>query len=66
MRTPNGKVKLFIEPPLDDAATDGAARGGPHPALLQWASVLERYVKAYPDQWLLLRPALVEDAERQG
>ena len=39
-----------------------AARGGPHRALLKWASVLERYVKAYPDQWLLLQPALVEDA----
>ena len=62
VRMPDGKVKLFIEPPIDAAATEGAARGGPHPALLKWASVLERYVKAYPDQWLLLQPALVEDA----
>jgi KDO2-lipid IV(A) lauroyltransferase len=61
VRLPNGKVKLFIEPPIDAGATDGGPRGGPHPALLKFASVLERYVKAYPDQWLLLQPALVED-----
>jgi KDO2-lipid IV(A) lauroyltransferase len=63
VRMPSGKVKLFIEPPIDASATDGASRGGSHPALLKWASVLERYVKAYPDQWLLLQPALVEDAK---
>jgi len=61
VRLPDGKVKLLIEPPIDAAAMDGAG-AGPHPALLKFASVLERYVKAYPDQWLLLQPALVEDA----
>ena len=60
VRTPGGKVKLFIEPPIE---TDGLrATDGPHPALLRWAALLERYVRAYPDQWLLLQPALVEDA----
>jgi hypothetical protein len=30
---------------------------------MQWARVLERYVTAYPDQWLMLQPALFEDME---
>lgn len=60
VRTPGGKVKLFIEPPI--APPERRAADGPHPALLQWASLLERYVRTYPDQWLLLQPALVEDA----
>ena len=59
VRTPAGKVKLFIEPPIEPGAR---ATDGPHPALLQWAALLERYVRTYPDQWLLLQPALVEDA----
>ena len=64
VRTPEGKVKLFIEPAIEagDRATDGA----PHPALLRWAALLERYVTTYPDQWLLLQPALVEDASEEG
>jgi len=32
-------------------------------ALLEWAAVLERYVRAYPDQWLMIQPALCEDVE---
>jgi KDO2-lipid IV(A) lauroyltransferase len=67
VRTEAGKVRLFVEPPIDLAArsaTDGAAHGAAESArsaLLEWAAVLERYVRAYPDQWLLLEPALVED-----
>jgi KDO2-lipid IV(A) lauroyltransferase len=59
VRTPEGKVKLFIEPAIE--AGERAAGGAPHPALLRWAALLERYVKTYPDQWLILQPALVED-----
>jgi len=60
VRMPGGKVKLFIEPAIE-VGNKRAKDGAPHPALLEWARVLERYVKTYPDQWLLLQPALVED-----
>lgn len=60
VRTVAGKVKLFIEPCIE-VGERSAAVGGPHPALLQWAATLERYVRAHPEQWLLLRPALAED-----
>jgi KDO2-lipid IV(A) lauroyltransferase len=63
VRTAAGKVRLFVEPPIDLSGHTAArgARDGARSALLEWAAVLERYVRAYPDQWLLLEPALVED-----
>ena len=67
VRTRDGKVRLFVEPairvePVDaGASATGTAR--PHPALLEWAAVLERYARAYPDQWLMVQPALYEDVE---
>jgi KDO2-lipid IV(A) lauroyltransferase len=66
VRTAEGKVRLFVEEPIHVAPDDSTSRGGPHPALLQWAAVLERYVRAYPDQWLMLQPALREDAGDRG
>jgi KDO2-lipid IV(A) lauroyltransferase len=63
VRTTGGKVRLFVEPAIYVEPVESNAAGAPHPALLQWAAVLERYVRAYPDQWLMLRPALCEDAE---
>ena len=33
------------------------------PALLQIGKVIEKFVPAYPDQWLVLSPAFVEDSE---
>ena len=61
VRTARGKVKLFVEPPIevDAAGGPGAARE----ALLRWAAVLEKYVRSYPDQWLMLEPALAEDKD---
>jgi len=32
-------------------------------ALAECRAVLERYVRAYPDQWLMIQPALCEDVE---
>ena len=58
VRIPDGKVRLFIEPAINVSETAGQ---GTDPALLRWAAVLERYVRAYPDQWLRLGPALMED-----
>ena len=65
VRTEDGRVRLFVEPPIrvEPAPGDESGACRPHPALLQWASILERYVKAYPDQWLVLQPALCQDAE---
>lgn len=62
IRTPDGRVRIQIEEPIwvDPAA---AELDGVHPALPQFAAILERYVKAYPEQWLLLQPAFVEDSD---
>jgi phosphatidylinositol dimannoside acyltransferase len=55
VRTPEGNIRLFIEEPI--RADDGldAAMG-------RVAAVIERYVAAYPEQWLVLHPAFDEDA----
>ena len=67
VRTGEGKVRLFVEPAIRVEPANECANvtetGGPHPALLEWAAVLERYVRAYPDQWLVIQPALCEDVE---
>ena len=59
------KVRVLIEPLIEVAAAEDTTPGGRDPldvAMAQWASVLERYVRTYSDQWLLLQPALCEDA----
>jgi KDO2-lipid IV(A) lauroyltransferase len=62
IRTPAGRIKIHIEEPIwVDPAADHV--DGAHPALLQLASIIERYVKTYPEQWLLLHPAFVEDSD---
>jgi KDO2-lipid IV(A) lauroyltransferase len=61
VRTAGGKVKVLVEPHIEVDASRGA--DGARDALLRWATVLERYVRAHPDQWLLLEPALVEDKD---
>lgn len=58
VRTPGGKVQLFVEPRIE---VNSGGADATRDALLRWAAVLERYVRAHPDQWLLLEPALVED-----
>ena len=60
IRRRHGKIRLFIEEPI--FVEQNCPRGQTHPALLQLAGVLERYVRAYPHQWLILRPAWCEDA----
>jgi KDO2-lipid IV(A) lauroyltransferase len=58
VRTPEGKIKLFIE----DAIT---ADDGLDAAMGRVAKVIEKYVGAYPEQWLVLHPAFDEDAAAQ-
>ena len=65
IRAPDGRIRIYIEEAI---YVDPAAEhvDGMHPALLEFAAVLERYVKAYPEQWLLLQPAFVEDSLGAG
>jgi KDO2-lipid IV(A) lauroyltransferase len=59
VRTPGGKLRVIIEPALgSESKTAGV---GADPVMIEWAAVLERYVRQFPDQWLLLQPAVEED-----
>jgi len=60
LRSPTGCCRVFAEAPI---RVDPAAElvGGVHPALLEWGKVIEKFVAAYPEQWLVLDPAFVED-----
>jgi len=61
LATRPGRCRVCVEPAIE---VDPQAEpiGGVHPALLQVAAAIEKYIVAYPDQWLLLDPAFVEDA----
>ena len=60
IRTASNKVRIFIEQAIvvapetgdDDPLT---------PALQKLAGVLEKFVRAYPEQWLVLEKAFCED-----
>jgi KDO2-lipid IV(A) lauroyltransferase len=56
VRTPEGRIKLFIEDPIDvvDNDVDGAME--------KMAAVIAAYVARYPEQWLVVHPAFCEDA----
>lgn len=56
VRSSSGRVRVIIEPPILVAPGEDEA------ALGKIATVLERYVKTYPEQWLMLQPAWCEDA----
>ena len=60
VRTASGRCRLFVESAI---RVDPNAKliDGVHPQLLQWAKVLEKYIAAYPEQWLMLEAAFVED-----
>jgi lauroyl/myristoyl acyltransferase len=59
VRAPDGRVRIFVEEaidvphPLDDQAMADAMQ--------KISRVLEKYVKAYPEQWLVFTPAFSED-----
>jgi lauroyl/myristoyl acyltransferase len=59
IRTHEGKIRIHIEPHIDVDPSDH----DPHPALIRFASVLEKYVGEYPEQWLLFHRAFCEDCE---
>jgi KDO2-lipid IV(A) lauroyltransferase len=58
IRTAERCIRIHIDPHIDVEPSDQ----DPHPALLQLSAVLERYVRTYPQQWLVLHPAFCEDA----
>ncbi len=61
VRTRNGRCRVMAEAPIF-VDPDATLIEGVHPALLQLAKVIEKYVALYPEQWLVLDPAFVEDA----
>lgn len=65
VRAADGRIRIVIEEPIEFNAAMGAA-DAVHAAVLQWAAVLERHVRRYPHQWLLLSPAFCEDIDRQS
>jgi KDO2-lipid IV(A) lauroyltransferase len=58
IRAPAGKIRICVEEPIAVEPSDAS----PHPALLQLAATIERYVRANPDQWLMFQSAFCEDA----
>jgi KDO2-lipid IV(A) lauroyltransferase len=56
IRQPDGQIRLFIEPPVHLSESEGAAG-----AMDRIRSVLEKYVRQYPDQWLMIHRAWRED-----
>jgi lauroyl/myristoyl acyltransferase len=65
IKLPSGNCKLFAEAPIWVSA-DAPTIDGVHPALAELGRVIEKYVAAYPQQWLILSPAFVEDADAQA
>ena len=55
VRTPDGKIRLFIEDPI-------RVRGEVHDAVLRLGKVIENYVRRFPDQWLVFHRPWCEDA----
>lgn len=53
LRTPQGRIRIHIEPAIWAEQSEVS----PHPALVQLAGVLEKYVREYPEQWLLFHSA---------
>ena len=60
IRSPAGRCRVFAEPPIR-VDPEAELVGGVHPALLEWGKAIEKFIAAYPDQWLVLDRAFVED-----
>jgi len=63
IRTSSDRCRLFAQAPIH---VDPEARlvDGVHPALLEIGRVLEKFIAAYPEQWLVLDAAFVEDSAK--
>jgi lauroyl/myristoyl acyltransferase len=58
VRTPAGRIKLFIEDPIIVGEDSDLS-------MTQIATVIAKYIAAYPEQWLALHPAFCEDTGEQ-
>ena len=58
LKLPDGRIRIHIEPHIVVEPSEHE----PHPALVRFAAVLEKYVREYPGQWLLFHRAFCEDA----
>jgi lauroyl/myristoyl acyltransferase len=65
VREADGRIRLCIEPPITpaDDVDDSSAAATRHadPLLQKLAKVVAKYVRAYPEQWLMFHPAFIED-----
>jgi KDO2-lipid IV(A) lauroyltransferase len=55
IRTPAGHVRLCVEPAILPDTVENA--------MAELAAVIGRYIRAYPEQWLMLQPAWCDDAK---
>jgi KDO2-lipid IV(A) lauroyltransferase len=55
LRTTTGNVRLCVEPAIIPGTVESA--------MAQLAAVIGEYIRAYPEQWLMLQPAWCDDAK---
>ena len=56
VREGRGRFRLYIEPPIWPDGHGAAGQTSVRALAQTCAGVLERYVKAFPSQWLLFQP----------
>jgi KDO2-lipid IV(A) lauroyltransferase len=57
VRVPDGRIRICVE----EAIIVEPSEQSPHPAMLKLAAVIERYVRQYPDQWLMFDRAFRDE-----
>ena len=55
-RTPTGQIQIHIEDAIHVDPSDPVEK-----PMLQLKNIVEKYVRKYPTQWLMLEPAFCED-----
>lgn len=62
VRTAIGRLRIIVDNPIHVSRGDGPPHEG-HPAIRAIASAIERQVRAYPEQWLMMYPVWCEDED---
>lgn len=62
---PDGKVRILLDEPIT-LAEDGRGEDGPDVVLLRIVAAIERAVRAYPDQWLMLNRAWCDEPPEEA
>jgi len=60
LREPDGRIRIVIEEPIDVRADDAIS------PIERLAAVLEKHVRANPEQWLMFQPAFCEDQDQSS